>query len=141
MNRVEVFNIHPERRVAKAAVGRYVSRVLRSSRVDKALVRVILVGSGYIRRVNKRYLRHDYVTDVISFQLESGRFLEGEIYVNLDRAKSQSKKYHVTYGSEVARLVVHGTLHLVGYDDSTPRKRLAMKKVEDGHIDYWFAKD
>ena len=85
-----------------------------------------------------RYLNHDYATDVISFPLENGAVLEGEVYVNLDRARAQARVYGVSFSNEVARLVIHGTLHLVGYDDSTEKKAERMKAEEDYHVHYWF---
>ena len=78
------------------------------------------------------------MTDVISFPLEEGSNLEGEVYVNLDRARQQAKEFQVTVPAEVARLVIHGTLHLVGYDDTTLRKAAVMKKREDAHVRHWF---
>jgi probable rRNA maturation factor len=85
------------------------------------------------------YLNHDFVTDVLSFPLESGRLLEGEIYVNLDRARAQAGEYGVSQANEIARLVIHGTLHLVGFDDTTAQKAKVMKVQEDRHVHYWFS--
>jgi len=83
--------------------------------------------------MNKRYLRHDYVTDVIAFPLGEGRGAppEGEIYVNLDRARSQARAYGVSFAEETRRLVIHGTLHLLGYVDSNARRKAQMTKRED----------
>ena len=57
--------------------------------------------------------------------------LEGEVYVNLDRARTQANEYGVSFSNEVARLIIHGTLHLVGFDDSTKGKAQRMKAEED----------
>ncbi len=138
MIRVDVFNAHPKGRVATKAVVGYVKRVLRATKSTKALISVVFVDSRYCRKVNRLYLNHDYITDVLSFPLESGRLLEGEMYVNLDRARTQAREYGVTIANEVARLVIHGTLHLVGYDDTTDRKASAMKTEEERHMQYWF---
>ncbi len=88
--------------------------------------------------MNKRFLHHDYVTDVITFPLETGKVLEAEVYVNLDRARQQARDYRVSFGEEVARLVIHGVLHLLGYDDRTPRKAQQMAKVQEQHVRSWF---
>jgi rRNA maturation RNase YbeY len=88
--------------------------------------------------LNRRFLSHDYVTDVLSFDLEGGKMLEGEVYVNLDRARQQAQEYGVAFGNEVARLVIHGTLHLVGYDDRRPKDVRAMRSQEEKHLAYWF---
>ena len=138
MQRVEITNGHRGHRVTRKAVAGYVKRVLRKERISDAWVSVVFVGSGYCRKINRLYLNHDFVTDVLTFPMESGRILDGEIYVNLDRAKTQAKEYGVSFGNEVARLVIHGTLHLVGYDDTNVRKAKAMKAQEERHMSYWF---
>lgn len=121
-------------------VAGYVKRVLRSADVRDAKISVVFVNSRYSRMINRRYLQHDYVTDVISFPLEEAPVLEAELYINLDRARSQSREYGVGLDNEIARLVIHGTLHLVGFDDATRVKRAAMKCEEDRHLQFWFGR-
>ena len=138
MLRVDVFNAHRTRRVKMNTTGGYVKRVLLSAGVQSARVSVVYVDSKYCRRINRLHLKHDYATDVISFPMEKGPVFEGEIYVNLDRARTQAKKYGVSLSEEMARLVIHGTLHLVGYDDTTERKAKAMQTEEEHHVEFWF---
>jgi rRNA maturation RNase YbeY len=88
--------------------------------------------------MNRRWLRHEGPTDVISFTLERHSPLEGEIYVNLDRARRQAREYHVRFAHEVARLVVHGALHLTGMDDRTGAQRRRMRRHEDALLARWF---
>lgn len=94
---------------------------------------VVCVSDGVLRRMNRRYLRHDCTTDVLSFPLGEGDAVEGELYVSLDRARVQARRFGVSPSHELVRLVVHGTLHLIGYDDGTAADRARMRKRED-HI-------
>jgi probable rRNA maturation factor len=87
--------------------------------------------------MNRKFLHHDYVTDVLSFPLGAREALEGEVYVNLDRARQQAVEYGVTFTSETGRLVIHGVLHLLGYDDTTSGPRRRMKKKEDRYVEEW----
>jgi rRNA maturation RNase YbeY len=87
-----------------------------------------------MRQINKRFLNHDDVTDVIAFPLEDGMGMDGEIYVNLDRAKSQAQEYRVSQLEETRRLLIHGVLHLLGYDDGTKKDRERMRKKEDVYL-------
>ena len=128
---VSVVNAHPFRRAPLRRTARLVRRTLRGERIGGARVTVVMVDSRRIRRINRRYLAHDFVTDVISFPLESRPRLEGEIYVNLDRARTQAREYGVTVWNEVVRLVVHGTLHLAGYDDRPGRGALRMRRRQE----------
>ncbi len=128
---VSVINAHPFRRAPLRRIARLVRGTLRSERIDGAMVTVVMVDSRRIRQINRRYLAHDFVTDVISFPLEPRPRLEGEIYVNLDRARAQAKEFGVTVWNEVVRLVVHGALHLTGYDDRTGRTAARMRRRQE----------
>ncbi len=124
---------HPSLRFPRRETFRAVQSVLEYESVRSFQMSVVFVGSRYIRRINRQYLQHDYVTDVIAFPLGEGKGspLEGEMYVNLDRAKSQAREYGVTFTVETRRLLIHGTLHLIGYSDSSDRKKAQMTKRED----------
>ncbi len=131
---VSVINAHPFRREPLRRIERLVRGTLRSERIKGAAVAVVMVDSRRIRRINRRYLAHDFVTDVISFPLETGERLEGEIYVNLDRARAQAREYGVSSWNEIARLVIHGTLHLAGYDDGSRRAASRMERRQESLV-------
>lgn len=128
---VAVYVTHGRRRLDRVRTVRAVRSVLRAESVQTGRVTVIGISDPVCRRMNLRFLGHDYTTDVICFPLGTAGTLEGEVYVNLDRAKVQARVYGVTPGHEAARLVIHGTLHLVGYDDRTPAKARRMRRRED----------
>jgi probable rRNA maturation factor len=86
-------------------------------------IQLILVNDLESRRWNRRALRHDWSTDVISLQYAAG---EGEVVVNVDRARREAKRRGHTTAEEVLFLTAHGFLHLLGYDDHTPRARARM---------------
>jgi probable rRNA maturation factor len=134
--RVESFNDHPNRRIRHAVIRRTAAAVLRGEGATDALLRVIFTHDAAMKKLNTRWLGRRTATDVISFPLEgsAGATLEGEIYVNLDQARRQAREYRVTERSEIARLVIHGSLHLVGYDDATPALRKRMSGLEDRYL-------
>jgi len=100
----------------------------------KASVSIVFTDDRFIKNMNKRYLRHNRTTDVISFPLQDGSELDGEVYVNLDQAKRQARDYGVTFRNEVKRLLIHGTLHLLGYRDSTSLLKKKMRRLEDYYL-------
>ncbi|MBI1342118.1 MAG: rRNA maturation RNase YbeY [Terrimonas sp.] len=70
--------------------------------------------------INKTYLKHDYYTDIISFDLsDKGLPVKGEIYISLDRVKANAKSFRTTIKEEIHRVIFHGALHLCGYKDKT----------------------
>jgi len=77
----------------------------------------------------------------MSFPLEEGGTVEGEIYVNLDKAVRQARTYGVSPGNETARLVIHGTLHLLGYDDVARGAATVMKKRQEYYVGLLAGKD
>lgn len=131
---VRVFNAHPRRRVRRPAIVRAVRHVARAERRRSIALSVVFIDDSRTISMNREYLRHRGSTDVLSFTLEVSPLLEGEVYVNLDRAREQASAYEVTEQEEITRLVVHGTLHLLGYDDGTPASRRRMKSREDRYV-------
>ena len=133
-DRIAVVNAHRKRRVKGAHIRRIVRAVLRGERQPPASVTVVFIDSRRSRRINREFLRHNYPTDVLSFPLEVGANLEAEIYVNLDRARIQAREHGVSFANEVARLVIHGTLHLAGYDDRGKRKAGMMLERQEKYV-------
>jgi rRNA maturation RNase YbeY len=84
-----------------------------------------------MRSINEKHLHHNYVTDVITFELERFPKLETEIYVNLDRARKQAKIYGQTFRNETTRLLIHGLLHMLGYNDKSKKETALMRCEED----------
>jgi len=138
--RVTVARAEGKHTVSREFARRCARAAIRSVRRRKALLSVVLTGSRFSRRLNREFLGHDCVTDVIAFPLGSPETPEGEVYVNVERARSQAREYGVTVREETARLIVHGTLHLTGYDDRRASDALRMRKAEDRVLDSLFVK-
>jgi len=131
---VIVANTHQKLRAPNARIRDAVRFVLQKEGVSTAELAVVFVTSRRSRLLNREFLQHDYVTDVISFPLEERPRIEGEIYVNLDRARQQALRYGVGFANEILRLVVHGTLHLLGYDDTTTRSAEVMHERQERYV-------
>jgi probable rRNA maturation factor len=102
--------------------------VLEEEGISRATLSIAVVSDKAIRQLNRRYLQHDYATDVISFLLDSGTgSLEGEIIVSADTAATQAPQYGSSPQDELLLYIIHGTLHLVGFDDTTPMARRKMQ--------------
>ena len=90
------------------------------------------ISGEYIHAINKSYLKHDYTTDIITFNYsDSLQQLDGEIFVSIDDALNNSKKFKVSLSEELVRLVIHGILHLLGYDDQNVTDKKIMKRLEN----------
>jgi len=90
------------------------------------------VDSKQIHLLNKKHLNHDYTTDIITFDYSDNfESIDSEIFISVDDAKTNSKKYKIRLIEELARLVIHGILHLLGYDDQITSDKKIMKQMEN----------
>lgn len=101
--------------------------------IETALVNLIYVDDKEIHEINKKFLDHDYPTDVITFVLEEDEN-EADIIIGVETALENSKQYNATHESELLRLVAHGVLHLLGYDDHSDEEREAMHELENKYL-------
>ena len=95
-------------------------------------MQINFVNSKEMTRINSKYLNHNYSTDIITFNYSGTKNeLDGEIYISIDDAASNSKRFGVTFIEEVLRVIIHGFLHLSGYDDKDRKDRVTMKRLEN----------
>jgi probable rRNA maturation factor len=85
--------------------------------------------------INQKFLSHDYFTDIITFASTVGKTASADIYISVDRAKENSGVYNVALDKEVLRLLVHGALHTMGYEDGSDAERLNMTNKENFYLD------
>jgi probable rRNA maturation factor len=102
----------------------------------KALTKLdyVFCTDDYLLKINQQFLRHDYYTDIITFDLSEKSGISGEVYISIDRLKDNSGTYNTTYSNELHRLMFHGALHLMGFKDGTARETSIMKRKEDFYL-------
>jgi probable rRNA maturation factor len=126
---------HPHLRFSSGDVLRALYLVYRGEGKELPSIAIVFTHNRSIRKMNREFLKHDYVTDVIAFPLGEDGGVEGEIYINLDAARKQAREYGVTYTQESRRLLIHGALHLLGYNDTTVRRKKKMSEREDIYLE------
>lgn len=133
---------HPRLCPSSAAVEALARRVLEGEGYGIAYLGIILTGHDVVHRLNQEYLGKDAFTDVLAFSLSdadeadapAARLVDGEVYVDLDTAEERAPEFGAEFDTEVRRYVVHGLLHLVGYDDHTPEGKAEMHRLEDRYL-------
>jgi probable rRNA maturation factor len=98
-------------------------------------VSVIFCSDQYLLELNKKFLNHDTLTDVITFNYSEANDLQGELYISIDRVKDNSDKFSQIFEIELSRVIIHGFLHLCGYNDTKKSERVVMTKKEDRYLD------
>ena len=97
-------------------------------------ISVIFCSDNYILDVNQKYLQHDYFTDIITFDYCEGDRLSGDLFISVDSVRENSLEYGTEFKDELNRVIVHGLLHLIGYDDHTEEETVLMRKKEDYYL-------
>jgi len=112
-----------------------VRKILDDEAIQHACVSIAIVDDSTIHALNRQYLEHDYPTDVLSFVLErDADRLEGEIIASADTAAANAEKFGWSPDDELLLCVIHGTLHLLGYDDQTADARVKMRARERHYL-------
>lgn len=97
-------------------------------------VSIIFCSDNYILDVNMRYLQHDYFTDIITFDYCEGNVLSGDLFISIDTVRENAAEYGAEFDEELHRVIVHGLLHLIGYDDRTPEEEKEIHRKEDYYL-------
>jgi rRNA maturation RNase YbeY len=112
----------------------------REKRTLKSLV-YIFCSDEYLLGINKEFLKHDFFTDVITFNLSSCQMeIEAEVYISIDRVRDNAKLLKNPYKEELYRVIFHGALHLCGYNDKTEKDKLVMRLKEQEYLLLYFNK-
>jgi probable rRNA maturation factor len=144
---IEVVNQQKCLTVAASRIRRIARQTLDAERVGRATISIALVDNRTIHRLNRRHLNHDYETDVLSFLFETeadhpvglgtrskrrknDRYVDGEIVISVEMAAQSAVRFGWSASQELELYLVHGLLHLCGYDDGTDLERRLMRRRE-----------
>ena len=97
-------------------------------------ISIIFCSDQYILDVNRKYLNHDYYTDIITFDYCEGDLLSGDLFISIDSVRENAAFYGTAFENELNRVIVHGVLHLIGYDDHTEEEIAQMRSKEDFYL-------
>ena len=100
----------------------------------------VFCSDEYLWNMNKQYLGHDYYTDIITFDYVEDKYVSGDLFISIDRVEDNAKTFNVSRETELLRVMIHGVLHLLGYDDQTDEQEAEIHKMEDFYIDVYSKK-
>ncbi len=127
--------IKPKLTLDLKAAGNWIIDVVVSEHKIVGDIYYIFCSDDELLEINKQYLNHDTLTDIISFpESNSTNIISGEIYISIDRVRENAMMYGVKFINELYRVMVHGVLHFVGYGDGTPEDRAKMRSKEDYYL-------
>lgn len=110
----------------------WIKKVLKQEGRTVGNISYLFCADGYLLKINRQFLKHNFYTDIITFDYSIKNRVEGEIFISIDRVKENAKTFKQTFQKELLRTIIHGILHLCGYKDKTPgdSKRMRMKEDE-----------
>ena len=125
----------------KPALRKFIESIFKNEGIYLNSISYIFCTDKNVREINKKYLHHDFYTDVITFDLSSdNNKVMAEVYISIDRIRDNAEKLGVTKKSELHRVLFHAALHLCGYNDKTKKDIQIMRKKEDALLARFFAK-
>lgn len=97
-------------------------------------ISVVLCSDNYLHKMNNNYLKHDTYTDILTFDYSETSSIAGDLFISIERVKENSKIFNKHVTDELHRVIIHGILHLCGYDDKTTKKREIMTSMENHYL-------
>ncbi len=106
-------------------------KLLERPNVKVGDINIIFCSDNYILSINQQYLKHNYYTDVITFDYSDNCVLSGDIFISTDTVMANAHEYKTDFTEELYRVIIHGVLHLYGFKDSTTSQKKIMREMED----------
>ncbi|MFN5327502.1 MAG: rRNA maturation RNase YbeY [Bacteroidota bacterium] len=123
----------------RADLKHFLQKTAHSYKKEIQSLNVVFCSDAYLLNINQQHLSHDYYTDIITFDLsEKKGILQAEIYISVDRVKENARKLGTPFYQELHRVIFHGLLHLLGYNDKQSSDQKKMRKAEDELLSSYF---
>ena len=116
------------------SIGEWLQRVIQREKKEAGEISFIFCSDDYLLEMNRKYLNHDYYTDVITFDYTEEDMISGDIFISVDTVADNAKSYKVEFKDELYRVMVHGVLHLIGYKDKAEKDKILMTAKEDEYL-------
>lgn len=119
----------------KTKLRKWIKSTIEHNHKTLELINYIFTSDSYLLSINKEYLDHDALTDIIAFNQSSvSNLIEADIYISIERIKENSKNLNISFSNELHRVMIHGILHLVGFSDAGDSEKKEMRKKENHYL-------
>lgn len=118
---------------------KYIESIFRTEKKRLGTINYIFCSDERLLEINRKFLHHDYYTDIITFELTTVPSIQAEVYISIDRVRDNARAIGATFRSELHRVMFHGSLHCCGYGDKTRKAEQEMRRAEDRHLRRYFA--
>ena len=115
----------------------WIRHIVESEKQQLRLLTYIFCSDAYLHEINLQYLQHDTYTDIITFPYENPPLLHGDIFISIGRVRENAVHFEVPFEQELRRVMIHGVLHLCGYQDKTEEEAKIMRAKENASLVVW----
>lgn len=140
MNNIQLFYEDiPSLKINDTLLDNYINTLISKELCKKGDISIIFCSDAYLLEINKQYLNHNYYTDIVTFDYGENSVISGDLFISVDRIIENAENFNVTFKEELFRVVFHGVLHLVGYNDKSAEEQKEMRQKEDfylGEVDF-----
>lgn len=120
---------------SRRLTSRWIKEIVSHADLKIGDLSVVFCSDPYILDVNRQYLGHDYYTDIITFDYCEGNVLSGDLIISVDTVRANAEEYGAaSFDEELHRVIIHGVLHLIGFDDHTPEDQAEMRRQENAAL-------
>ena len=117
----------------------FIQKLVKKERKKTNQIRIVFCEKKEMRKINRKFLSHDYDTDIITFPFSDNKAaIEAELYINIPKIKEQAIEFGCSFKEELHRVIFHGVLHLCGYNDKTPSEISKMRSMENFYLKKYF---
>ncbi len=118
----------------KRILRKWIFDCIKSESKITGIINLIICNDDFMHTINLEYLKHDSLTDIITFNNNDGNIINADIFISHERARENAKQFGIKKSNEIHRLIIHGILHLLGYDDKKAEQKRIMSAKEDYYL-------
>jgi len=116
------------------SIVKMIERTFKVENKNFEIINIIFCGDEDLLKKNITYLKHKTYTDIITFNYSKNNIVSGDLYISVERVKENASTYKVNFIEELRRVIIHGILHLIGYNDKTEEEKVLIRKKEDFYL-------
>lgn len=116
---------------AKRKVKSWLKTSIEHQKMSIGTINIVFCSDQHLLGINIEYLNHDYYTDIITFNYCEAKLISGDLFISIDRIKDNSKNNKLLFVNELHRVIIHGVLHLCGFNDKTKAEKKEIRQMED----------
>ena len=124
--------------IDETLISSWVKKSVKTLEHNSGEICIVFCNDEYLKKINVKHLKHDYYTDIITFDYSKDNEISGDLFISIDRVKENAKTNNVEFMNELCRVIIHGVLHLCGFNDKTTEEKIEIRQKENFFLSLLF---